>query len=210
MKKLILVILALLIVFEVSRSSMLEYKDHDCFNFGTKIVLVQNEVANMDSVIECGVINDTMRLQYMTVYAFKDTLAYYESRRIYNITNKFGFKGKYQFSNSMIGRFGRVPPKKFLIDSLVQEQAMSLACIFYIQYIYRCGYNKYINRKISGVTVTLESLMLGVHFSPLYLKKWLESDGRDNGRDINTSIGDYMRKFENRGFARIVDKKFCF
>lgn len=154
---------------------------------------------DVTAILNDSIITDSMSLQYMTVREFKDKLAFYESLCSYTAVNKFGFAGAYQFSSHMIRKFGQVPRKTFLTNPSIQEKAMSLACIVYIHYIYYCGYDKYIGTEIAGITITLESLMLGVHFSPTYLKNWLESNGKINQSDINVSIRLYMSKFENKG-----------
>ncbi len=109
----------------------------------------------------------------------------------------------------MIKRFASTSPKRFLNTPTIQERAMSLTCAFYIKYIYDFGYDKYIGKEIGGVTVTLESLMLGLHFSPTYLKEWVESGGKVNERDANISIGAYMKRFENKGEVKIIKNIAC-
>lgn len=154
-------------------------------------------------------IQDTVRLQYLTVKEFKDKLGYYESRNRYNITNRIGMKGKYQFSPYMIKRFGKIKPKDFLLNPKIQEQAMSDACKYYIDYIYKKRYNKYIGEEIDGVVITLEGLMLGMHFCPSYLNSWLKSNGNINIGDGDITIRDYMKKFENRGIVTTNRVIYC-
>jgi hypothetical protein len=146
----------------------------------------------------------------MNVYTFKEILGFHESRGNYLITNAYGFRGKYQFGRYMIDRFaGGVKGQVFLHDSVLQEQAMTKAIDYYIKYIYKYGYDKYVNKEIDGVVITMESLMLGCHFSPLYLKNFLESDGDINQRDANITIRDYMKKFENKGLKTFKYRFRC-
>lgn len=167
------------------------------------------EVLVHRSVNKITSIQDTVRLQYLTVKEFKEKLGYYESRGRYNITNKIGMKGKYQFSPYMIKRFSKVKPKNFLLMSNVQEQAMSDACNYYIDYIYKREYNTYIGKEIDGVVITLEGLMLGMHFCPSYLNSWLRSNGDINIGDGDITIRDYMKKFENRGTVITNRVTYC-
>ncbi len=208
MKKLILTILALFIVFEASRSSELGGKW--CIALSEKVVFIPNNISeDVYGILAGEKIDDRMRLQYMTVKDFKETLAFHESRGDYKIINRWGFRGAYQFSPFMIRKFGNTTPSKFLSTPTIQERAMSLACAFYIKYIYDYGYDKYIGKEIGGVTITLESLMLGLHFSPSYLKEWVESNGQMNRRDANISVGAYMKKFENRGERKVIREVYC-
>ena len=178
-------------------------------NFSCHIVtdsLVTRNKLNIDSTMD---IEDDLLIQYMTIKEFKDTLAYHESRGDYKIVNHWGYKGRYQFSNYMIKRFAKVGSKTFLYNPRIQEEAMDRVCKHYVHYIYQYQYDKYINKEIDGVLVTMEGLMLGVHFSPLYLMWWLESNGKINARDANISIRDYMKKFENRGRITHFNKLDC-
>jgi len=145
-----------------------------------------------------SVITDTTKVQYMTIKEFKDRLGLHESRSTYNIINKYGFRGKYQFSPYMIRTFAKCSYRSYLLTPSIQEKAMDGAIAYYTWYIYHNNYNQYIGKEINGVEVTMETLLLGVHFSPTYLHKWLRSSGKDDGTDIHISIGNYMKKFEVR------------
>lgn len=149
-------------------------------------------------------LENNIRLQYMTLNEFKETLGYYESNCIYNIENIYGFKGKYQFSDYMIRTFTGISPTKFLQNKEIQEEAMRSVVSHYIHFILYKGYDKYINKEVGGVTVTLEGLLLGCHFSPLYLDMWLRSNGSINRDDGYITIGDYIKRFEKKGI--VVDK----
>ncbi len=202
MKKLCIIGLLLLITIGVSSPNI-------GVEFQCKVVEKCKIVQNFTLIDSTTAINDSVLIQYLTIKQFKDTLGKYESWNTYNITNKWGFKGKYQFSNYMIGRFAHVKPSYFLRNGNVQERAMDRVCAFYIDYIYKYGYDKYINTEIDGVTVTMESLMLGCHFSPLYLMWWLESNGQLNPRDANITIKDYMKRFENKGNIIVYKELIC-
>lgn len=152
-------------------------------------------------------IDTNRRLQYLTIKEFKNRLGYYESKSNYKIVNKLGFKGKYQFSNYMIKRFAGVTPKQFLNNQIIQEKAMDSVCRHYIDYIIDHKYDRYINKKINGVTVTMEGLMLGLHFSPLWLKWWLQSKGTIDMKDsfpgyTGISIGNYIKRFQKDGIVK--------
>lgn len=155
-------------------------------------------------------VDENLLLQYMTISQFKDVLGYHESRGIYNITNRYGFKGKYQFSNYMIRRFAKVTPATFLHNPWIQEKAMRDVCAYYIWYLHKYGYTKYVNKEIDGVTVTMEGLMLGMHYCPLWLKWWLESDGAINRSDGNITIRNYIQRFENKGTVVASRILYCY
>jgi|SRR6478609_1087622 len=177
--------------------------------FSCKIVektRLETKKLHIDSTMA---INDSLLIQYLTIKQFKDTLGKYESWNTYNITNKWGFRGKYQFSPYMIKRFAHCKPHSFLHNAQIQEKAMDDVCEFYVDYIYKYNYIQYIGKEIDGVIVTMEGLMLGCHFSPLYLMWWLESNGNTNMRDANISIRDYIKRFENKGKIVKYNELIC-
>lgn len=210
-KWLICALMACFVLNEASIGSI-PYDKKSCILKTTDTVFIKKKVSDdVGILLQRGTINDSTHLQYLTIREFKDRLRFYESLNSYTAVNKFGFAGAYQFSGHMIRTFGKVPRKIFLETPEIQEQAMSRACAFYIQYIYDCGYDKCIGKEMGGITITLEALMLGVHFSPLYLKNWLATYGEINGRDTNVSIGKYMSKFESKGEIQIITKiKFTY
>lgn len=198
-----LILIVIILAFPIIGGSYLVIKkEKDCIS-------MQQNVTLYKSVNLINNFSDTVRLQYLTVKEFKNKLGYYESRGRYNITNRIGMKGKYQFSPYMIKRFGKVKPKDFLLRPKIQEQAMSDACRYYLDYIYKKEYNKYIGEEIDGVVITLEGLMLGMHFCPSYLNSWLKSDGDINIGDGDITIRDYMKKFENRGIVTTSRVVYC-
>lgn len=176
----------------------------NCDFIKTESFLIRN--LSIDSI---DMIHEGTLIQYMTVSEFKKVLGRWESGGIYQIENKYGFKGKYQFSNYMIGRFAYVSPDDFLRYDLIQEQAMTRVIMHYTWYLQRYGYTKYINKKIGGTVVTMEGLMLGMHFSPSYLRDWLETDGRTNKSDGYITIGAYIKRFENKGIVVTSSVLYC-
>lgn len=153
---------------------------------------------------------DTARLQYLTVNEFLNKLGRYESLGNYKAINpSTKFKGKYQFSPYMIKTFAKVDQRTFLNSPRIQEKSMRKTIAHYRSYIFNMGYNKYINKEIDGVTITMEGLLLGVHFCPQYLKWWLNSKGKINKDDGLTTIRDYMEKFEKKGVTTIQYTTVC-
>jgi len=199
MKYIYLTLIFIFACIEVDKGNPISKVEYE---IETKIVNIKKDInPNLtDTTSFC----DTTRLQYLTLAKFKETLGYYESLNTYNITNAYGFRGKYQLSPFLIRKYAKVNPRNFLNSPNIQEMAMNRLCAYYIYYLYKYDYIKYINKEINGVTITLECLMLGVHFSPLYLDQWLKSEGRINNRDANVSIQQYMKKFENKGIATKV------
>ena len=168
-----------------------------------KIISVSKEVSKDVAQIIKEPCDDLM-IQHMTLGEFKNKLNFYESRGDYCAKNKYGFVGAYQFSGYMIRTFGKTSKKHFLENESVQENAMSLACANYLRHIYKMHYDTLVGRQINGMTITMEALMLGVHFSPTYLHRWIKSGGCLNGRDANLSLQQYMTKFEVKNERKLI------
>lgn len=181
--------------------------DHNCFVLSKKICVVRT--LNQELLRKEKVLDDSVRLHYMTVLEFKEILGKYESNGVYNITNKFGFKGKYQFSDYLINKVAKVTPSTFLQSPEIQEETMTLIIKVYIDYLYSTDYLKYINKKVGTNVLTLESLLLGCHFSPTYLSYYINSNGKINKDDGYITIGDYMKRFENTSQNITVITKQC-
>lgn len=167
---------------------------YNCSLIEKKICVVRT--LNLEVLKQEKVLHDSVRLHYLTVLEFKEILGKYESNGVYNITNKYGFKGKYQFSDYLINKLTDVTPSKFLLDSILQEKTMTNIIKLYINYLCNENYIKLINKKIGNNIITLESLLLGCHFSPTYLELYINSNGNINKDDGYITIGNYMKKFE--------------
>lgn len=144
---------------------------------------------------EVETIQDTIKLQNMTVLEFKKLLGWHESRNNYRSVNQFGFKGKYGFSDYLIGKLTKLTPNQFINNPQEQEVAMNKAIFYYLRFIKREKFLKYINRKVGGLTITLETLLAGCHFSPTYLEVFLRSDGKTNSQQTGVLISVYMASF---------------
>lgn len=140
---------------------------------------------------------DSVCLQNMTVKEFKMILGVLESGNNYYQVNKFGFKGKYAFSDYLIEKITRLTPKAFLNSPLEQEEAMNKAIYYYLRFIKRENFLKYINKEVGGAKITLEALLAGCHFSPTYLEFFLKSNGNKNSLQGGVTIGVYMASFRN-------------
>jgi hypothetical protein len=185
----------LLILISLDFGNATDAVDNNCFLVSKKICVVKT--LNVELLSQEKVLHDSVRLHYMTVLEFKEILGKYESNCNYAVTNQFGFKGKYQFSDYLINKIAGVTPEQFLNSPEIQEETMTLIIDLYIDYLSNANYIKYINTKIGNNLITLESLLLGCHFSPTYLSYYINSNGRINKDDGYITIGDYMKRFEN-------------
>jgi hypothetical protein len=72
---------------------------------------------------------------------------------------------------------------------------MNKVIFLYLQFLREEKLLKYINKMVGGVSITLEKLLAGCHFSPKNLKLFLMSNGLTDFNDGSVSIGGYMASF---------------
>ncbi len=127
---------------------------------------------------------------------FKEALAFSESRGIYNITNKYGYLGKYQFGKRTLKFLKIYNTKEFLNNPELQEKAFEQLCKINKR-ILKNEIEKYRNTIIDGVTITESGILAAAHLAgATNVKKFLRSEGKNGFRDgFGTSIKSYFKKF---------------
>lgn len=141
------------------------------------------------------IIHDSVKIQYMTVSEFKERLGRIESNNNYRMINQFGFKGKYATSDFMIKKLSKLSQPEFLKDSIEQERVMNESIALYLRFIKKYRLLKYLNKEIAGLTINLEMLLAGCHFSPDYLVFFLNSKGKKNETFGGITCRDFMKLF---------------
>ncbi len=155
----------------------------------------RNRLINEKAFEDVEGLNDTVRLQNMTVLEFKELLGKHESGNNYQLITEFGFKGKYSLSDYLIGKLTELTPTQFLTNPNEQEIVMNKVIYLYLQFLKEEKLLKYVNQKIGGVFITLEKLLAGCHFSPKNLRLFLLSNGLTDFNDGSVSIGGYIASF---------------
>ena len=122
--------------------------------------------------------------------AFLDAIGFRESGNRYNIVNRYGYMGKYQFGRKTLRGLGfKMSKEEFLNSPLLQEQAMH-ALLKQNKRSLRKYIAKYDGKYIHGVLVT-ESAHLGGAGS---VKKWFRTGKvRKDGNGVK--ITSYMERF---------------
>lgn len=128
--------------------------------------------------------------------AFKEAVAFKESRGKYHLVNSLGYLGKYQFGRRTLRHFEIYDTKDFLNNPELQEKA----------FIALCERNKWrlekdikrsVGKKINGVVITESGLLAAAHLAGAgSVKKYLRSNGRNSFTDAyGTNIQYYLKKF---------------
>lgn len=126
---------------------------------------------------------------------FLNAIGNYESGNRYNITNRFGYMGKYQFGRSTLKGLGyNVTRKEFLNSPVIQEQAM-LDLLSHNKKILQKYIDYWEGRKIYGKVITESGILAAAHLAgPGNVKRFLRKG--ENFKDGNgTKLTTYLTHF---------------
>jgi len=126
---------------------------------------------------------------------FLNAIGYQESRNRYNIVNRYGYMGRYQFGKSTLKTLKiKVSRKKFLKDTLLQEEAM-LKLLLHNKKRLQKYINKYQGQVVHGILVTESGLLAAAHLGGQgSVKKWFRN-GRVRKDGNGVKITYYMVQF---------------
>lgn len=159
------------------------------FNVPEKIAMVENKPE---------VKNEKVFTPYLgkSFEAFKEALAFKESRGDYFTVNTFGYLGKYQFGKETLKLLGIYNPMYFLNTPKLQEKAF-IANSRRNKWILRKDIDRYVGKKIAGVEVTESGIIAAAHLAGAgSVKKYLRSYGADNFADgYGTTVRYYLKRF---------------
>ena len=127
--------------------------------------------------------------------AFLDAIGFRESGNRYDIVNRYGYMGKYQFGRKTLRGLGfKMSKEEFLNSPLLQEQAMH-ALLKQNKRSLRKYITKYDGKYIHGVLVTESGLLAAAHLGGAgSVKKWFRTGKvRKDGNGVK--ITSYMERF---------------
>lgn len=129
-------------------------------------------------------------------YGFLYAIGHAESSNRYDVVNKFGYMGKYQFGKATLKGLGykNLNKKTFLKDSVLQEQIMEDLLKHNAEVLSR-QIKKYDGKIVNGVYVTKSGILAAAHLAgPSNVKKWLRNGTRfEDG--LGTRLRTYIKKF---------------
>ena len=129
-------------------------------------------------------------------YGFLYAIGHAESSNRYDVVNKFGYMGKYQFGKATLKGLGykNLNRKTFLKDSVLQEQVME-ELLVHNSKVLRRQIKKYEGKIVNGVYVTKSGILAAAHLAgPSNVKKWLRNGTRfEDG--LGTRLRTYIKKF---------------
>ena len=126
---------------------------------------------------------------------FLNSIGHYESSNRYDIVNRFGYMGKYQFGRRTLKNLGyNVSRKEFLNSPVLQEQAM-LDLLSHNKKILQKYIDYWEGRKIYGKVITESGILAAAHLAgPGNVKRFLRKG--ENFKDGNgTKLTTYLTHF---------------
>lgn len=119
-----------------------------------------------------------------------------ESSNRYNIVNRWGYMGKYQFGRKTLNALGykHISNKQFLSSPKLQEEAM-IKLLKHNKHILRREIRKYCGTSIHGVYITESGLLAAAHLAGAgNVKKWLRR-GKRFRDGLGTDLTEYLQLF---------------
>lgn len=133
---------------------------------------------------------------------FLNAIGRRESSNRYNITNRWGYMGKYQFGRKTLNNLGykNISNKQFLNNPKIQEEAM-IKLLKHNKHILKKEIKKYSGTSVHGVYITESGLLAAAHLAgPGNVKKWLRR-GKRFRDGLGTDLVEYLKLF---GDYRII------
>ena len=137
------------------------------------------------------------------VSEYRKALIMSESSGRSDVVNEKGYKGLTQAGDDALIDFKKekgldFTDEQYLDDPGLQMQFQDWYEQTTINFVMDKGLDQYIGRVIKGVPITMSSLLGMAHLGGNNgMKDFLESGGRDDRNDGNTSLSDYGAKFAN-------------
>ncbi len=171
-------------------------------------VRLVNETKNLDSNNEDnGIPIPFLQRDFI---GFKEALAFKESQGKFNVVNKFGYLGKYQFGKKTLRRFKIYDTQSFLKNPSLQDKAFEALCKVN-KWILRKEIKRFVGKRIKGITITESGILAASHLAGAgNVKKYLRSYGAYDVKDgFGTSIGVYLKKFAGYDVSNIEANKLA-
>jgi hypothetical protein len=138
---------------------------------------------------------DSIELVVSSHQAFLDAIGFRESGNRYDVVNRYGYMGKYQFGKKTLKGLGiKVTQDEFLNSPYIQEKAM-YALLRQNKRSLRKYIEKYNGKYVHGVLVTESGLLAAAHLGGAgSVKKWFRT-GKVKKDGNGVKITNYMQRF---------------
>jgi len=136
---------------------------------------------------------------------FRESLGRSESGGRYDVVNREGYTGKYQFGPARLADYMNATGQKFSMDEFrknpgLQERVQRWHEGDILDYVAANELDQYIGQVVGGVKVTPQAMLGMAHLGGKSgMRKFLETGGEYNPEDSNgTSLRDYGQRFSGQ------------
>ena len=127
--------------------------------------------------------------------SFLTAVGFRESGNRYDITNKWGYMGKYQFGKSTLKGLGfKVTKEEFLSNPQLQEEAM-MALLLHNKEKLQLYIDTFDGKTINGMLITESGILAAAHLGGQGSVKRYFKNGKVFKDGYGTKITSYMEKF---------------
>jgi len=136
-----------------------------------------------------------VKIDLVSHQQFLNAIGHRESSNNYNVVNRFGYMGKYQFGKSTLKTLKiNVSRTEFINNPELQEHAMQQNLIYNQKKLKRY-IKKYDNTIVNGILVTESGLLAAAHLGGAgSVRKWFRTGkARKDGNGVK--ITSYMKEF---------------
>ena len=181
-----------LLSFGVIDSAALKNAESESNEIDLVDILKEQELEKQ-CLIESIILQEQYHQQQLD--SFLTAVGFRESGNRYDITNKWGYMGKYQFGKSTLKGLGfKVTKKEFLSNPQLQEEAMMALLLHNKEKL-----QKYIDifdgQTINGMLITESGILAAAHLGGQGSVKRYFKNGKVFRDGNGTKITSYMEKF---------------
>lgn len=138
-------------------------------------------------------INDFVKVDETDL--FLDAIGHKESGNRYDVVNKFGYMGRYQFGKNTLKGLGfNVTKKEFLSSPEVQEKAM-ISLLEHNKEKLQPYIDQYVGDTLRGIHITESGILAAAHLAGCGNVKKFFKKGHDFRDGFGTRMTSYMEEF---------------
>ena len=181
-----------LLSFGVIDSAALKNAESESNEIDLVDILKEKELEKQ-CLIESIILQEKYHQQQLD--SFLTAVGFRESGNRYDITNKWGYMGKYQFGKSTLKGLGfKVTKKEFLSNPQLQEEAM-MALLLHNKEKLQKYIDVFDGQTINGMLITESGILAAAHLGGQGSVKRYFKNGKVFRDGNGTKITSYMEKF---------------
>jgi hypothetical protein len=191
-KPIIFSVIVTLLSFGVIDSAALKNTEKESNEIDLVDILKEQELEKQ-CLIESIILQEQYHQQQLD--SFLTAVGFRESGNRYDITNKWGYMGKYQFGKSTLKGLGfKVTKKEFLSNPQLQEEAM-MALLLHNKEKLQKYIDVFDGQTINGMLITESGILAAAHLGGQGSVKRYFKNGKVFRDGNGTKITSYMKKF---------------